>query len=46
MVRFKIDYTFWLNIVFLLLGGALLWLHWKSRKAEAPSGEAMRAPQH
>lgn len=32
MVRFKIDYTFWLNIVFAVLGGALLSLHWQRRK--------------
>jgi uncharacterized protein len=27
MVQFEIDYTFWLNIVFGLIGGALIYLH-------------------
>jgi len=28
VVRFAIDYTFWLNIIFAAIGGVLLWLHW------------------
>ncbi|MBE9104865.1 hypothetical protein IQ229_07900 [Nostoc cf. edaphicum LEGE 07299] len=24
-----IDYTFWLNIIFAVIGGILLWLHFK-----------------
>lgn len=32
MVRFEIDYTFWLNIVFALVGGLLLWVHWRARR--------------
>ncbi len=28
IVRFAIDYTFWLNIIFAAIGGVLLWLHW------------------
>lgn len=27
MVRFQVDYTFWLNLVFLAAGGVLLYLH-------------------
>lgn len=34
MVRFKIDYTFWLNIVFTVIGSALLILHFKGGKPE------------
>lgn len=29
MVRFAIDYTFWLNLVFLGIGAALLWIHFR-----------------
>ncbi|MGG6238379.1 permease [Nodosilinea sp. AN01ver1] len=32
LVRFQIDYTFWLNIVFIVVGLALVYLHWKSRQ--------------
>jgi uncharacterized membrane protein YraQ (UPF0718 family) len=39
MVRFQIDYTFWLNLVFALIGAALLVLRWRSRKG----GEAAAA---
>ena len=35
MIRFQIDYTFWLNAVFVLLGGALLWLYWRGREKKA-----------
>ncbi|MGH9378993.1 MAG: permease [Thermoanaerobaculia bacterium] len=35
MVRFKIDYTFWLNLVFTIGGGVLLTLHFRGRKEEA-----------
>lgn len=31
MVRFEIDYTFWLNITFALVGSLLLWVHWRGR---------------
>ena len=27
MVRFSIDYTFFLNLIFLVIGAALIWLH-------------------
>ncbi|OZB14942.1 MAG: transporter, partial [Rhodobacterales bacterium 34-62-10] len=27
MVRFSIDYTFFLNLIFLVIGSALIWLH-------------------
>jgi hypothetical protein len=46
MVRFEIDYTFWLNIVFLLLGAALLWLHFRGgsdEKQAARRGERLEA---
>jgi uncharacterized membrane protein YraQ (UPF0718 family) len=29
MVHFQIDYTFWLNVAFALVGAALLWLHFR-----------------
>lgn len=32
MVAFKIDYTFWLNLVFLILGAILLSLHYRNRE--------------
>lgn len=31
-VRFAIDYTFWLNIVFVIIGGTLIMLHVQSKK--------------
>jgi uncharacterized protein len=34
-VRFAIDYTFWLNVGFGLLAGALLWLHLRQSKRRA-----------
>lgn len=37
MVRFEIDYTFWLNIAFIIIGGLLLYLHWRGGKQK---GEA------
>ena len=47
MVRFQIDHTFWLNVVFGLVAGALLWLHLRGGGGEAgrargrmPSAEA------
>lgn len=42
-VRFEIDYTFWLNVVFALIGGALLLLHFRGRPgAEQPAGRRER----
>jgi hypothetical protein len=35
MVRFKVDYTFWLNLVFVAVAGALLWLSWSGRGGAA-----------
>lgn len=29
MVRFAIDYTFWLNLTFLGIGALLLWVHFR-----------------
>src|SRR3546814_6086431 len=29
MVRFAIDYTFWLNLAFLGIGALLLWIHFR-----------------
>lgn len=37
MVAFEIDYTFWLNIVFVLVAGALLLLRGRDRPADEPS---------
>ena len=44
-VRFEIDYTFWLNVVFALLGAALLFLHRRGRKVgtEATGGNVAEA---
>ena len=30
IVRFQIDYTFWLNLVFVIIGGVLIWLYVQS----------------
>lgn len=35
MVRFGMDYTFWLNVVFAIAGGALLMLNRQNRRVEA-----------
>ncbi len=32
MVAFELDYTFWLNLVFVAVGAALLTLHWRGRR--------------
>ncbi|WP_289792061.1 permease [Chlorogloeopsis sp. ULAP01] len=29
--KFHIDYTFWLNMIFAVFGGVLLWLHWQNK---------------
>lgn len=34
IVRFEIDYTFWLNIVFVIIGAVLIYLYWQGKKAE------------
>jgi uncharacterized protein len=39
MVRFAIDYTFWLNVVFVALGIALLALRWKGGAGGAQESE-------
>lgn len=45
MVRFRIDYTFWLNVLFLAVGAALLWVRFgsadrhSSRNGEQDGGE-------
>ena len=33
MVQFRIDYTFWLNIVFVAIGACLIWLQMESKRA-------------
>jgi len=38
MVRIEIDYTFWLNIAFVIIGVLLLYLHWRGGKNQ--KGEA------
>ncbi|MCB0117099.1 MAG: permease, partial [Caldilineaceae bacterium] len=37
IVRFQIDYTFWLNILMVVIGGALLVLHLRGRGSESDS---------
>ena len=32
MVRFSIDYTFFLNLIFLVIGALLIWLHLRNAK--------------
>ena len=32
MVRFSIDYTFFLNLIFLVIGAILIWLHLRNAK--------------
>ncbi|WGV27325.1 permease [Halotia branconii] len=32
IVRFQIDYTFWLNIVFAIIGAVLLYIHWQNHQ--------------
>lgn len=34
LVRFAIDYTFWLNIIFAVVGGILLWLHFQDNDSQ------------
>ncbi len=34
LVRFAIDYTFWLNIIFAVIGGVLLWLHFHDNNSQ------------
>lgn len=40
IVRFQIDYTFWLNVIFAIVGAALLYLHWQSRQQQHDSPES------
>ena len=41
MIAFELDYTFPLNLVFLAVGGVLLWLHPRSGQA-GPTAERPR----
>ena len=34
MVRFSIDYTFFLNLIFLVIGAILIWLHLRNAKED------------
>ncbi|MEH2069689.1 MAG: permease [Nostoc sp.] len=34
LVKFAIDYTFWLNIIFAVIGGVLLWLHFQDNDSQ------------
>ncbi|BAZ68620.1 MAG: permease [Pelatocladus maniniholoensis HA4357-MV3] len=34
LVQFAIDYTFWLNIIFAVIGGVLLWLHFHDNSSQ------------
>ncbi len=34
MVRFAVDYTFWLNLAFLAVAAALVWLYWRGGPGE------------
>jgi hypothetical protein len=40
MIRFAIDYTFWLNIAFGIVAATLLWLHVRSSRNGAGSAMA------
>jgi uncharacterized membrane protein YraQ (UPF0718 family) len=44
MVRFAIDYTFWLNIIFAVIGGALVFLHLRGQQhsEHQPSADERR----
>lgn len=45
MVRFGVDYTFWLNLAFLAVAAALVWLYWRGGPGEPQrTGEGARAP--
>ena len=38
MVAFEIDYTFWLNVAFVVVGAALVWVHLRGSGKEEMSG--------
>ena len=42
MIAFEIDYTFWLNLVFIAVVGVLVWLHWRGGRPE-PNAEPVDA---
>ena len=42
MVRFQIDHTFWLNLAFAFVGGALLVLHFRGRGRDESGDETPR----
>ena len=44
MVRFKLDYTFWLNVLFVGIGGWLLWFRSRNGRRRQPGGR--RAAAH
>jgi hypothetical protein len=39
MVKFSIDYTFWLNLAFAVVAAGLLWLHVANRPRSAARAE-------
>ncbi|RAM48746.1 MAG: transporter [Hapalosiphonaceae cyanobacterium JJU2] len=45
LVRFAIDYTFWLNIIFAVIGGVLLWLHFHDNGSQ-PQQHRQQDSQH
>lgn len=44
-VRFAIDYTFWLNLVFIAVGAVLVWLHVKGKGQHEGHGHGGREPE-
>lgn len=45
ITRFQIDYTFWLNLVFAIVGGTLLWLYWHNHQQNRSESEDTRELQ-
>ena len=44
MVAFEIDYTFWLNVVFVVVGAVLVWVHVRGRRdGDEPSPNERKA---
>jgi uncharacterized membrane protein YraQ (UPF0718 family) len=39
ITQFKLDYTFWLNLLFLIVASGLVWLHRGYVQSQSPTGE-------
>lgn len=44
MIAFAIDYTFWLNLVFVAVAGVLLWLHGRGGRSDASTEQRRAEP--